>query len=112
MSEINEALEKIRGLYEATGCDWRLDVKFILTEPVCPQAVIYPEGWMISRYRCYANSIDEAICRAANAVYREVIMRQSGLSFGHLADLNDECYAEWIEARIAGNNDKLPEEKW
>jgi hypothetical protein len=112
MSKIKEALSKLAGLYEMTGVDWCLDVKWIITESPYPTASIYPEGWLISRYRCCASDMEAAICGVSERVYREIVAREPVQIFEFYSSLNDECYAEWIKARMAGSDDKLPEEKW
>jgi len=105
---IDEALKQLSGLYSITGEDWSLRVHVSLTEPNCPTAIISPDGWDISRYRCDGNSIEDAIVGAADMVYREVILREQAATFECYTEGDDALYARWIKTRIAGNDAKLP----
>jgi len=94
MSRIDEAIEKLGGLYTITGEDWSLRLHISLTEPTCPTAVISPDGWDISRYRCDGNSIEDAIVGAADVVHREVILREQAVTFECYTEGDDKLYKE------------------
>ena len=109
MSKIDEALKPLRDLYRITGEDWNLRVHISVTEPTCPTAIIYPDGWALSRYRCDGDTIETAIIGAASMVFNEIVLRQQATLVEGYSEGDDELYAEWVKARIEGCDNPLPE---
>lgn len=105
---MTDAMDRLSTLYALTGEDWELDLNHSLTEPTCPCAIIQPEGWNISRYRYDCDTIEEAITRACEAVYREVVLRERVSPACPYTEGLDGQYSKWLDARFAGSDDKLP----
>lgn len=105
----DDKMEALGELYDLTGANWVLSVNHILTEPVCPTVMLYPEGWEMTRYRVDNDTIEKGIQEAVDRVYQEVVLRKE---MGHAAPYtspHDKLYETWIKARIAGSEDWLPE---
>jgi len=105
---LNDELKRLNQLYELTGQDWTMDVHFLLTEPVGPTAIIYPEGSDLTRYHTIGDTIEEAVKRAIDLVYKEVIQRQRQLD-GTGSTPDDHLYTEWLNEWIKGSNAPLPD---
>lgn len=75
---IADVLRGLDRLYTVTGHDWTLTVSHILTEPTCPFAEIKPEakGTGYRPYCFFADTVEEAIKLAADAVRRDVLKEE------------------------------------
>lgn len=94
---VEEKLELLGGLYERTGKDWTLTVSNVLTEPVCPTAVIAPEGSNALRYSVHRNSFVEAIIDAADLVHRELILGEPIAPESPITNPDDRRKASYLK---------------
>lgn len=106
---LNKIADNLGDLYAATGTDWVLRISHILTEPVCPTAIITPEGWHIARYRVDCETLEESLTKVVALVEREIIERKVVGSYAPYTNPDDDVFAKWLYARAAGSNDKLPD---
>lgn len=106
---LRDIFSDLDGLYTATGTDWVFHLSHILTEPVCPTAVITPEGWQIARYRVDCNTIEESTAKVVALVRREIIERKVVGSYAPYTNPDDDVFAKWLHERAAGSDAKLPD---
>lgn len=66
--------DKLAKLYDITKDDWTLSISVSLTEPTCPVASIAPDGSNMTRYTYWGDTIEDAVNKAVEAVYQEVIL--------------------------------------
>jgi hypothetical protein len=106
---LDEHFKKLGKLYSLTGHDWILNIHHILTEPTCPTIVVHPEGTNMARYSVYRDSIEESVEAVCDMVYREVVLRERVRSESPITNPDDDHYDKWINARLSGDDAKLPE---
>lgn len=71
--------EKLKNLYAITEEDWHVHINFSLTEPYAPACVITPDNRQNStRYAAWGNTVEEAVNKAVDALYQEVILGKRG----------------------------------
>jgi len=66
--------EKLAKLYDITKADWHVTISFSLTEPYAPVCSITPDDSNMMRYTFWGNTVEEAVNKAVEAVYQEVIL--------------------------------------
>jgi hypothetical protein len=112
---IQELCDPLEDLFNVTHTDWYLSVSMSLTEPTCPRATIYPEGWSLSRYSVNADSFEESLEKVVALVKREVIDKQIVGSAAPYTESDDSAFEKWLHERAAGSDAELPaapSERW
>lgn len=66
--------KKLSKLWDITKEDWSVTISFSLTEPYAPVCVIVPDGGNTTRYTAWGNTVEEAVNKAVESVYQEVIV--------------------------------------
>jgi len=91
-----EISEKLKGLWKKTGEDWTLSISVSLTEPTAPVAGIAPDGNNMTRYTCWGDSIEDAVNKAVDLVYREVILGEKIRPHAPFTNPDDRKKYPWI----------------
>jgi len=99
--------EDLGELYTITGSDWSIKIHHCLTEPTSPMVVIKPDGWNMTRYAVWGDSVEKAVEKAVALVRMEIIERKIVGSYAPFSNQDDEMFIEWLKDRANDSDAKL-----